>query len=204
MTDYFSLLGERRRPWLDPEVLKQKFLERSAGIHPDRVHALGAMERAAAQERYVELNAAFQCLREPRDRLRHLLELELGAAPKGIQRVPPELMDFSMEIGAACRQADALLVESATITSPLLKVQYFERSHERIEGLQGLQRKAVQRRDALFADLRSADTEWVTAQSSDVPEQARLLARLEELLHALGYFDRWITQLQERIVRLSA
>ena len=58
MTDYFALLNEPRRPWLDPEPLKDKFLALSATVHPDRVHNLGAAERAAAQERYTELNAA--------------------------------------------------------------------------------------------------------------------------------------------------
>ena len=79
MTDFFALLDEPRRPWLESELLKQKFLALSATVHPDRVHNLGDAERAAAQERYTELNAAYNCLREPKDRLHHLLQLELGA-----------------------------------------------------------------------------------------------------------------------------
>ena len=35
MTDYFNLLSEPRRPWLNPEALKQKFLNLSAEVHPD-------------------------------------------------------------------------------------------------------------------------------------------------------------------------
>src|SRR5262245_12950395 len=99
ITDYFELLNETRRPWLEPEALQQKFLTLSASVHPDRVHHLGEAERSAAQERYVELNAAYRCLREPKERLRHLLELELGALPKEIQRVPPDLMVCFIEIG---------------------------------------------------------------------------------------------------------
>src|SRR5215472_9636832 len=76
MVDYFALLDEPRRPWLDAEPLKEKFLALSATVHPDRVHNLSETERAAAQERYTELNAAYQCLREPKERLHHLLELE--------------------------------------------------------------------------------------------------------------------------------
>ena len=82
MIDYFTLLNEPRRPWLDAELLKQKFLALSATVHPDRVHNLGEAERAAAQERYTELNTAYNCLREPKERLQHLLQLELGALPR--------------------------------------------------------------------------------------------------------------------------
>src|SRR5439155_11517153 len=38
VVDYFELLGEPRRPWIDPGLLKSKFLHRSAQVHPDRVH----------------------------------------------------------------------------------------------------------------------------------------------------------------------
>src|SRR6266545_1175670 len=103
VTNHFAVLNEPRRPWLDAELLKGKFLALSASVHPDRVHNLDEAKRAAAQEHYTELNAAYTCLREPKERLRHLLELELGALPKDIQRIPSELMDLSLEIGQACR-----------------------------------------------------------------------------------------------------
>ena len=76
--DCFALLGEPRRPWLDAEALKAKFLTRSAEVHPDRVHQSSEADKLAANQRYTELNAAYNCLREPRHRIRHLLELELG------------------------------------------------------------------------------------------------------------------------------
>src|ERR1041385_591553 len=121
MTDYFALLNEPRRPWLEPEALRQKFLGLSATVHPDRVHTLGEAQRAAAHERYTALNAAYRCLREPKDRLRHLLELE-GAGPSAeAQRIPSELMDLSLEIGAACRDADRVATEKSRTTSPLLQ-----------------------------------------------------------------------------------
>src|SRR5581483_10527608 len=110
------------RPWLDPDALKEKFLTLSTTVHPDRAHHLGDDDRSAAQERYVALNAAYQGLREPKDRLRHLLELELNAPPRDIQRIPPDLMDLSLEIGRACRDADQVFAERANVTSPLLKV----------------------------------------------------------------------------------
>ena len=64
-----------------PEALKKKFLQLSSAVHPDRVHTGTAAEKQAAHERYVALNAAYQGLKEPKGRLRHLLQLELGARP---------------------------------------------------------------------------------------------------------------------------
>ena len=79
MLDYFALLRTPRRPWLDADSIKQTFFTLSAELHPDRVHTADAAEKHTANERSAELNAAYQCLREPRERLRHLLELELRA-----------------------------------------------------------------------------------------------------------------------------
>ena len=58
MTDFFAVLGQSRRPWLDAEQLKDAFLTRSSTVHPDRVHSESEAPRQAADERYAELNAA--------------------------------------------------------------------------------------------------------------------------------------------------
>ena len=117
----FALLDEPRRPWVDPELLHQKFLALSARFHPDRVHEAPAAERQAAERSYAELSAACQCLREPAERLRHLLELELGEKPAGLQRLTPEMTDFFFEAGQLCREADAFRAEKAKVTSPVLQ-----------------------------------------------------------------------------------
>ena len=199
MPDYFALFNEPRRPWLDAEVLKQKFLALSATVHPDRVHNLGEAERTAAQERYTELNAAYNCLREPKERLHHLLELELGTLPKDIQRIPSDLMDLSMEVGKACREADAFLAEKAKVTSLLLRVTFFERGQEFAEKLQALRGRVNSLNERLIEELHQIDAAW---QSGATPRSA-LLQRLEELYRLFSYFARWMAQTQERAVRLS-
>jgi DnaJ-domain-containing protein 1 len=199
MTDYFTLLNEPRRPWLGPESLKEKFLTLSATVHPDRAHHLGDAERAEAQERYTELNAAYNCLREPKDRLRRLLELELGPLPKDVQRIPSALMDLSLEVGKACREADAFLAEKARATSPLLQVSFFQRGEEFTDKLQALRQKVNALNDRLTDELKQIDTAW---QSGTEP-RSQLLQRLQELHGLFGYFARWTAQIQERTLRLS-
>src|SRR4030095_8723715 len=122
MSDAFAALGEPRRPWIDVEQLKAKFLRLSVEVHPDRFHGDEDVAKAEAGQRYLELNTAFQTLREPRTRLSHLLELETGAKPPAIQRIPPGTMELFVEVGEACREADAFLSRRASVTSPLLKV----------------------------------------------------------------------------------
>ena len=195
MTDNFVLLDEPRRPWIDGESLKKKFLALSSQVHPDRVHQSLPGERNTADARYAELNTAYNCLREPKDRLRHLLELELGKKPDDIQNIPPDLMDFAFAIGRACKDADGLLAEKTNVTSSVLKVQFFERGQERVDQLNGLQRKINDQRGALLAELQTMNPAWET---KDKP-----LKRLEEIYRLLGYFARWSEQLQERVVQLS-
>ena len=199
--DYFALLGEPRRPWLDPELLKEKFLKLSARFHPDRVHNQPESERLAAQKTYTDLNAAYQCLQEPKDRLRHLLELELGRAPANLQRVPPELMDLSMEIGQACQQADRLLREKAVTVSPLLKAQQFQRNQEWVDRLLNVRGRLDALFDQFLAELKRIDSIWSPGVSA--PDKQELLTQLDGLCRLFSFLGRWRNQLQERIAKLS-
>ena len=196
MTDYFALLNEARRPWVDPDDLKKKFLALSSQFHPDRIHNAPAAEREEADRRYSEINTAYNCLREPKERVRHLLELELGAKPADIQNVPQEVMDAFFEIGRLCKDADTFLAERGNVTSPLLKVKWFERGQEWIERLNAARQKIEARRDALSEELKSMNPLWESR--ADLP-----LKRLEEIYRLLGYLSRWSQQLQERIVQLT-
>ena len=199
MTDYFALLNEQRRPLIDLDLLKQKFLAFSAEVHPDRVHGAEESERRIAQQRYAELNAAYHCLRELKERLAHLIELETGAKPKQVQNVPAGLMNAFMEITDACRGADGFLGERNSMTSPLLKLQLFERGQEWNEKLIGLQQKVNGWREEVMTRVKSIDEEW--GASSE--KRRELIGELETQCQLLGYFGRWSSQIQERIVQLS-
>jgi len=200
MTDNFALLNELRRPWLDPDLLRQKFLALASNLHPDRVHNAGETEKAAATKHYAQLNAAFNCLAEPKLRLLHLLELEQGAKPKDIQTIPAALADLFAEVANNCRSADGFLAEKTKATSPLVQVQLFERGQDWVEKLNGLQRKLNDLREQLTGKLKLLDTQWTPA---DAVSRRELLPQLEELYRLFGYFNRWSNQIQERVVQLS-
>ncbi|MBI5802548.1 MAG: hypothetical protein HZA92_17720 [Verrucomicrobia bacterium] len=204
MTDRFALLDEPRRPWLDADALKAKFLARSAAVHPDRFHAAPAAERAAAQESYTELNAAFTTLREPKDRVQHLLELESGAKPGNIQSTPAELSDLFFAVGQLCRDVDFFLMEKGRANSPLLKVKMFQRAMDWTSQINALQSRLGARRGEVETELQAMNEVWATAPADPISRRAVLpLARLEPLYRTLSFLSRWAGQLQERVVTLA-
>ena len=205
MADYFALLDEPRRPWLDPEVLKVKFHTLAATVHPDRVHRATESEKQAANRRYAELNAAYHCLLEPRDRLRHLLELERGERLEEVQQISPGTMELFMEISVLCRESDAFRAEKSSLTSPMLKVQLFEKGMSLAERLKLLVERLNRRQEELIVQMRNLNLAWETAPAVGAPTRVHVLpcSRLEHIYRELSYLKRWIQQLQERWVQLS-
>jgi curved DNA-binding protein CbpA len=201
MTDYFALLNEPRRPWLDSTTLKAKFLALSAQTHPDRVNAADPAEKETVNRRFAELNAAYNCLREPRTRLLHLLELELGAKPKDLQQIPTDLADVFVDIARLCRETDEFLIRKAKTSSPLLQAQLFERGQEWTEQLLARQQDVARRQDKLLAVLLVADQMWSETPAGS-PARAGLLEQLQEIWRLLSFLNRWTSQIQERITRL--
>jgi curved DNA-binding protein CbpA len=192
VTDYFALLDEPRRPWLDEEELKSRFFNLSTSVHPDHAHSLPEKERNAAHQRYTELNAAYHCLREPKERLRHLIELRTGKKPAPVQQVPDALVDIFFEVGKACREVDEFLKRKASVTSPLLLVNLFEESQVLSERLMKLRQDLEVGQEQLGAELKQLNSDW-----------QEHLRRLEEIQQTLSYLRRWSTQLQERIAQLA-
>ena len=200
MIDYFALLDEPRRPWLDADLLKQKFLTLSASAHPDKIHSESESEKNAASKKFAELNAAYNCLATPKTRLLHLLELETGAKPKDIQQIPNTLASLFAEVAAVCRDTDNFLAEKARNNSPLLQVQFFERAQEWIEKLNAQQQKLRELSGQLSDELKQLDAKWTT---SDPKNRSDLLVALEKAYRLFSYFNRWSAQIQERVVQLS-
>ncbi len=203
MNDCFALLEEPRRPWVDLEALKAKFLRLASAMHPDHSH--GAADADQQDGRYAEMNAAYQCLRAPKERLAHLLELERGAKPGGIESVPADLMDLFMRVGELCRGADAFLAERAGTQSPLLKVQLFQRGMAWTDQLNALRQTLQARLAQLEQSLQAMNPAWDTAPPMGIADRAAHLPleSLEQIYRTISYLTRWTGQLQERIVQLS-
>ena len=203
LPDHFAVLGEPRRPWGEAEALKEKFLRRTGEVHPDRVHESAPEERRRAGELSAAVNAAYNLLREPKERLRHLIELETGARPAEVQTVPPGLTETAFAIGRLCRTADGLAQENERATSPLVQVGVFQRAQPVLEELTTLRAGLVVRRAELLAEIQALDAAWDAAPTVGDPSPPRPWERLAEIERLLGYFQRWLRQLDDRVVRLS-
>lgn len=205
MTDAYALMGEERRPWLDLEVLKRRFHELSGPLHPDRHHGAAEGEREAMGKRYAELNAVYSVLREPRDRLLHLIELETGERPRDIQRIPPGTMELFVEVGQMCRDCDGYLAKKSGATSPMLRLQLMQAGLEWADRLGELQGKVRAVGEGLGVELAGMNAVWAAAPA--VGKAGRVgalpMERLEQIYRAMSYVSRWMDQLQERVVQLA-
>jgi curved DNA-binding protein CbpA len=205
MTDAFALLGLERRPWLDPDDIKRRFHELSAPWHPDRHHGASEPAMAEALQRYSSLNAAHQLLAEPRERLLHLIELESGAKPKDIQRIPPGTMDLFVEVGHACRECDAFLQRRGTGASPMLRLKSMQEGLEWTEKLEDVASRVRAMESALNSELRDLGRAWADAPPQGNPARIPSLPidRLEQIYRTLSYVSRWLAQVRERVVLLA-
>ena len=90
MADYFALLAQPRRPWIDSEELKKRFLGLSADLHPDRVHESSPAEKERAQTS-TELEKLTQSIGALQDRMSRS---DVSAPVSGvINKLNPGILD---------------------------------------------------------------------------------------------------------------
>jgi DnaJ-domain-containing protein 1 len=189
VTDHFARLALPPSAWLDPDALKEKFLTRSAELHPDK-----ADDKAAAELEFQALNGSYQILRNSRARLLHLLDLLGLGRPEHVQAIPPLALDLFSTIAELTRASDALLKEKTSANSPMLKVQWFEKALPCIDRLQALQNEIKQRINRIEAQLQQLPPNAPALSISSI---------LSEAAAALGFLERWHAQLQERAAALT-
>lgn len=185
MTDHFAALGEPRRPWLDPEVLREKF-HRLAGEHHPDVAGDTAPDFAA-------LNTAYSILREPHLRLRHLLALEFPDTPIPAA-IPPAIADLFMETSQLLRALDAFTTRWEHTTTTLARV-LLAREQSTLSAQTPLMLDKV----CLHGKLREDD---LRAVDDDFPAPASAPA-LAALQPQLAYLAKWTGQLRESLHRLE-
>jgi curved DNA-binding protein CbpA len=184
MTDYFALLDQRRRPWLDGEQLKETFHAKTLRAHPDA----GAKDDGA----FTELNEAYQVLRDPKRRLHHLLTLEGNPPSSGSASIPKEIEDLFPLVAELTHQADGLLQKfekaTSTLSRSLLKSQSIvvtKQLDEMLERLRTLYRNSESR-------LRECDE----------PNE-KTTQDLQALYLQFSYLGNWISQLEEKQLSLT-
>ena len=190
MIDYFALLDEPRRPWIEPNELKEKYHRLTLASHPD------TGTESTSTDAFADLNKAYRTLSDPRQRLWYLLTLEGHTPTANAQSVPNDLADIFLDAGRLNQQIDSLTrkqTEATTglaksiLTRELLEIQM--QLKDQLEPLRPLYKEQLEQ-------LQSLNDMW----SSD---RACARSHIAEIYGRITYLSRWIEQLEEKRVQLS-
>ena len=191
MTDCFEALGVPHRPLLDDEELKRRFLALTAEHHPD-VAGTESGEFAA-------LNLAYQTLRDPCQRLRHLVELATGTPTPRHQAAPAVIGELFPEMGRHKQALDAFLKRWNAAPAGLGKALLMEEQLQLQETLEAWLHRLQEERGKALEALPALDHQWMT----DPASREALLPKLSDMAQTLVYLDRWIGQLREGLLQLQ-
>ena len=189
MPDHFAALAQPRRPWLDPDALRESFHRAAAQHHPDAAGGGDVL--------FAALNAAHTILREPATRLRHLLELEAPEAPSRAVQIPPPLAELFMQLAGHHRALGSFRQKESAAASPLARALL---ATEKSALLRSLETALAQLDDAhadALTELRALDAAWDARDSAALESLAALQARF-------AFLAKWSAQLREDVFKLRA
>ena len=97
MENFFTLLGLEQRFDISEEELQQKYVAQQQACHPDKLIGKSQEERAKTVQRSMQVNDAYETLREPLSRAQHMLALEgihVNGEEDTVQPDPSLLMEM--------------------------------------------------------------------------------------------------------------
>ncbi len=106
MQNHFELFGLSPAFALESEALERSYREIQSKVHPDRFAHAGDAERRASLQWTTRVNEAFQILKNPVTRARHLLEMHgVDVAFETNTAMPPEFLMQQMELRETLEEA---------------------------------------------------------------------------------------------------
>jgi len=194
MTDYFALLDQPRRPWLDAEALKQAFHQKTLHQHPDAQSS--AVDGTNAEAAFALLNDAYQTLQDPKLRIQHLLALEGHAAASRFETVPGEIADLFPEIARATQDAARVVEKTTSASTALARSLLTSELVEIRDRLGALLTRLAGLHDSADAELQQVSATFAEGDTSKFYHLQRLYVRY-------SFLRRWIAQLEEHRTRLQ-
>ena len=193
MTDYFALFGHPRSPWLDTEELKRAFHNKTLSEHPDAQWR--APDRSDAEASFSELNEAYQVLRDPARRLKHLLGLEKISLPRS-DAIPDEIEALFPAVATLMERADALARRAGAATTALNRSLVKRDSVTALHAIDGMLQQVRELHEDATRALAETKQRWATDPKAELPALHRLYLKF-------SYLARWITELEEKRARLA-
>jgi molecular chaperone HscB len=106
MQSHFDLFGLPPAFSLEKDRLEAAYREIQSRVHPDRFASAGDAERRASLQWTTRVNEAFQVLRSPVARAKHLLEMHgVDVAFETNTAMPPDFLMQQMELREALEEA---------------------------------------------------------------------------------------------------
>jgi curved DNA-binding protein CbpA len=188
MDDCFAIFGLPRTAAIDEEILHRAYVECSKAAHPDH----GGSDAQAAQT-----NAAYETLRVPERRLKHLLELAAPEDAKAWRTVPMDdnMMGLFSKLGKALEVSGKFLERKAKAQSALAKALLANEEMREREALEGIGFEIEKIRKEMESRLPMLDTSLLSGERDTWKEVAVMQARF-------AYLARWQTQVRERLLAL--
>jgi curved DNA-binding protein CbpA len=197
MTDHFAVLDQPRRPWLNPDLLKQKYQQLALNEHPDRKGRRTKAPLSLEEPTFADITEAYRVLSNPKLRVNHLLSLSGEDNDFETASVTTELADIFMGAATLVLEIDALLQKRQAATSALGKSLL----KSEVAASQAQVKKLLEQLDQLYSDsirdLQKADRAWKKSPSETAVE-------LRKLAQRFGYLERWMGQLREKQFQLSS
>jgi curved DNA-binding protein CbpA len=197
MTDHFAVLDQPRRPWLNPDRLKQKYQQLALNEHPDRKGRRTEAPPTLEEPTFADITEAYRVLSNPKLRVNHLLSLSGEDIDFETASVTTELADIFMGAATLVLEIDALLQKRQAATSALGKSLL----KSEVAASQTQLKKLLEQLDQLHSDsirdLQKADRAWKKNPSETAAE-------LRKLAQRFGYLERWMGQLREKQFQLSS
>ena len=106
MQNHFELFGLSPAFAVESEALERSYREIQSKVHPDRFAHAGDAERRASLQWTTRVNEAFQILKNPVTRARHVLELHgVDVAFETNTAMPPDFLMQQMELRETLEEA---------------------------------------------------------------------------------------------------
>ncbi|OAI57261.1 hypothetical protein AYO49_02425 [Verrucomicrobiaceae bacterium SCGC AG-212-N21] len=186
--DSFATLGLPRAATLDEPSLQRAYTEHSRTVHPDH----GGSEGLAAK-----VNAAYETLRHPEKRLKHLLELAGPADARAWRTVPLDegMMALFSELGKAMENTSRFLERKTKAASAIARAVLAGEEMRHRETLEAIGFEIEKRRGEMEAGLPALDAAIAGDDGSAWKQAAAMQARF-------AYLARWQSQVRERLLAL--
>lgn len=121
LTDDFKLFGLPISFDIDVNLLSASYLKQARTMHPDTVSIDDATSQQAAMTQLVQLNKAYERLKNPLSRAEYMLTLQ-GVDPKSSKALPPTFLMAQMELRESIETIKTSSEKGAVISDIQLKI----------------------------------------------------------------------------------